>query len=316
MTDPQHFAFVLVEDHTHLALANAIEPLRIANLVSGKTLYRWSLISENGETARASNGTVTLVDQGFDHIPDCARLFVLSGIDVRKHSTRPLLAYLRKARAMGRPLGALCSGSYTMARAGLLDGMRAAIHWDFHDAFLEEFPDVALVRSVFVDDEPVVTASGGSATADLMLALIARSHSEDLSIEVADQMVYNTVRDSSAEQRVSVQARTGQRSPKLTQAVAIMRNSIEHPPSVAEIAAEVGLSTRQLERLFGKYLNSSPRKYLLELRLDRAQRLLLQTEMSVVEVALACGFENPGHFSRVYRATFRESPSRQLSRVS
>jgi transcriptional regulator GlxA family with amidase domain len=316
MDRTQHFAFLLIEEFSHLAFANAVEPLRIANLVSGRPLYRWSFLSENGETATASNGAATLVHGGLQALPDCDRLFVLSGVNVRHHVTPALLAALRRARAHGIALGALCSGAYALARAGFLDGQSAAIHWEFHDGFMEDFPDVDLVRSVFVADGPIVSASGGSATADLMLHLIAERHGEALSITVADQMVYTAVRDGSGAQRVSLQARSGARSPRMAKALEIMRASVETPLPTSEIAARVGISTRQLERLFGKYLNTSPKKYMLELRLERARSLLVQTEMSVAEIALACGFESPTHFSRVYRAAHGIAPGRQRRHLS
>lgn len=316
MSDTEHFVFLLVEEFSHLAFANAVEPLRIANLMSGKELYRWTFASENGETATASNGATTLVQHGLSDLPDCDRLFVLSGVNVRHHVTDRLKAAIRRARSHGVKLGALCSGAYVLAKMGLLDNLPAAIHWEFHDSFEEEFPDVALMRSVFVADAPIVSASGGSATADLMLHLIGETHGEDLSITVADQMVYTTVREGSARQRVSLQSRTGIRSPRLAEAIRIMRAAVEEPIPTTEIARQVGVSTRQLERLFGKYLQVSPKKYMLELRLERARSLLVQTEMSVVEVALACGFENSGHFSRVYRATYGVSPTHQRRRLS
>lgn len=315
-TETEHFVFLLVEEFSHLAFANAVEPLRIANLVSGKELYRWSFASEDGETATASNGATILVHHGLADLPGCDRLFVLSGVNVRDHVSDKLKAALRRARSRGIALGALCSGAYVLARTGFLDELPAAIHWEFHDSFMEEFPGVMLTRSVFVADAPIVSASGGSATADLMLHLIAETHGEDLSIIVADQMVYTAVREGSAEQRVSLQARSGVRSPRLAEAIRIMRAAVEEPIPTTGIARQVGVSTRQLERLFGKYLNTSPKKYMLELRLERARSLLVQTEMSVVEIALACGFENPGHFSRVYRTTFGISPTNQRRRLS
>lgn len=316
MQETQRYVFLLLEEFSHLAFANAVEPLRIANLVSGKTLYTWSFAAENGATATASNHSTTLVHHGFADLPPCDLLFVLSGLNVKQHTTRPLLAALRRERSRGTPLGALCSGAYALATAGFLDGQRVALHWDWHDAFIEDFPDVTLVRSVFVEDEPVVTAAGGLAAADLMLNLIAARHGEDLSQIVADQMVYISVRDGSAEQRVSLQARSGGRSERLAKAIELMRKSIEEPLLTSAIAREVGVSPRQLERLFGKHLNTSPRKYMLELRLERARHLLLQTELSILEVALACGFENSGHFSRVYRTAFGVAPTRQRSRLT
>ncbi len=315
MQQTRHITFILIEEFSHLAFSCAVEPLRIANLVSEKKLYDWTLISENGERAICSNELVTLVHGGLNDLPKTDQLFVLSGIHMRSHVSRPLLAALRRERARGTAIGALCSGAWLLAEAGFLDGMQSAIHWEYHDAFMEAFPEVNLVRSVFVADEKHITASGGTATADLMLHLIERDHGEELAIAVADQMVYNAVRNATAKQRVSLQSRNGMRNAHLAKAIHIMRDCIEAPVSPSQIADDLGISTRQLERLFGKYLNTSPKKYFMELRLERAQKLLLQTEASVTEVAMACGFENPGHFSRVYRSSFGVTPHAQKSKI-
>ena len=316
MADPQHFVFALVEDFTHMAFSCAVDPLRIANLISGATLYQWSFASLDGETAKASNDSVTLVHHSFDAFPQCDRVFVLSGIHMTGKDHSRLIAALRRERARGTAIGALCSGAYILARAGFLDGMMAAIHWDYHDSFMETFPEVNLVRNVFVADEKHVTASGGTATADLMLHLIERDHGYDLSVAVADQMVYNAVRNSTAAQRVSLQSRNGMRNTHLAKAIQVMHDNLETPVSPAVIAKDLGISTRQLERLFGKYLNSSPKKYFMEMRLERARHLLLQSEASITEVAMACGFESPGHFSRVYRSAFGVTPMLQRDRMT
>jgi transcriptional regulator GlxA family with amidase domain len=315
MTKTQHFIFILVEDFAHLAFSNAVEPLRIANLIKGEPLYSWSLGAENGETARASNETVTLVNHGLGDLPRCDRLFVLSGLQMRNRITSALLAMLRRERARGTNIGALCSGAYILAKAGFLDGQKCAIHWDYHDSFMEEFPEIPLVRNVFVADEKHITASGGSATADLMLHLIERDHGRDLAVAVADQMVYTAAREATAEQRVSLQSRNGMRNPHLTKAIARMQEHIEDPISPSIIAEELGISTRQLERLFGRYLNTSPKKYFMELRLERARHLLLQTEMSVTEIACACGFEATGHFTRVYKGAYGVTPTGQKAKL-
>ena len=316
MTRTTHFVFLLVENFSHLAFSCALEPLRIANLVSGKPLYRWSLVSANGRDATCSNGSVTLVHGGLEPVRHADRLFLISGINVQNHDTPELLNFLRRERASGTPLGAICSGAYLLARASFLNGMEAAIHWDYHDLFAEEFPQVDLVRNVFVSKAKVITASGGTAAADLMLHLIGQQHGKGLATAVADQMVYNAVREGTAAQRVSLQSRHGMRNAHLMRAIEIMEANIEEPLSPSLIAEDLGISTRQLERLFGKYLNSTPKHYFMELRLYRARNLLVQTEQSITEIAMACGFRSTSHFSKVYRGAYGRSPISQRTTLN
>lgn len=314
---PQHFVFALVEDFSHMAFSCAVDPLRIANLISERNLYTWSFASLDGKTATSSNASVTLTHHRFQDIPTCEYLFVLSGINMQNMDHKVLLNALRRIDRTSRTsIGALCSGAYILGQAGFLNGRQATIHWEYHDSFLENFPEVNLVRNMFVGDEKYITASGGTATADLMLYLIERDHGYDLSVAVADQMVYNAVRDATSEQKVSLQSRSGMRNKHLASAIAMMRESLEFPMSPATIADEIGISTRQLERLFGKYLNASPKKYFLEMRLERSRYLLLQTEMSIIDVAMACGFQSAGHFSRVFRINFGVTPMRQRGRLN
>jgi len=316
MTGTQHFVFALVEDFTHIAFASAVDPLRIANLISGKPLYSWSYASLDGETARSSDGTTLLTHHAFHGIPDCDRLFVLSGINMQQDNHAPLLTALRRIdRHSDATIGALCSGAWILAKGGFLNGVAVAIHWEYHDAFMEEFPEVNLMRSVFVPDAGHPTASGGTATADLMLHLIGEDHGRDLSIAVADQMVYNAVRAPTAAQKVSLQSRSGMRNEHLSRAVSLMEQRLDEPVSPALIARELGISIRQLERLFGNHLNTTPKKYYMDLRLERARHLLVQTEISITEVSVACGFSNTGHFSRVFRTAFGVTPMMQRNRL-
>jgi AraC family transcriptional regulator, glycine betaine-responsive activator len=308
MITTSHFTFFLLHDFSHLAFSCALEPLRIANLVSGKPLYSWSLASDDGISATCSNGSVTLVHSGLEPTIRTDRLFLISGLNVQSHVSPPVLNYLRRERAAGTPLGAICSGAYVLAKAGFLDGVETAVHWAFHDLFAEEFPEVRLVRNVFVSGAKIITASGGTAAADLILHLINRDHGADLAVEVADQMVYNAVREGTAAQRVSLQSRHGMRNAHLMRAITVMEANVEDPISPSLIANELGISTRQLERIFGRYLNSTPKHYYMEMRLSRARNLLVQTEQSITEIAIACGFRSSSHFSKVFRSQFGKSP--------
>jgi AraC family transcriptional regulator, glycine betaine-responsive activator len=311
MSQTTNFVFLLVEDFTHLAFSNAVESLRIANLMADRDLYAWRLASVDGHSAKCSNGAVTLVNQGLAELERDDRLMVVSGINVQRHAKPELLRYLRGERARGIQIGAICSGAYVLAEAGFLDDRRAAVHWEFHDVFAERFPSVNLTKSVFVADEKFVTASGGAAVADLMLHMIARDHGRDLAASVADQMVYNAVRDGSATQKVSMRSRYGLRNSRVGEAIRLMEENIESPLSSAELARKLGISARQLERMFERYLNTTPKRYIMELRLHRARNLIVQSDQALTDIAMACGFVSTSHFSKVYRDHFGNTPGSQ-----
>ncbi|MBT9245315.1 GlxA family transcriptional regulator [Gemmobacter fulvus] len=308
---PRRFVFLLLDRFTMLSFAGAIEPLRIANRVAGREIYRWRLAGEGGEMATCSNGAAFKLDMGLEEIDREDTLLVCGGIDVQKSTTRAITAWLRREARRGVAIGGLCTGAYALAKAGLLEGRKATIHWENQDGFLEEFEEVKLTKSVFVIDGNRLSTAGGTASIDLMLKLIASDHGEDIANTVADQLIYNAIRTDQDTQRLSIPTRIGVRHPKLSQVIQMMEGNIEDPMSPADLAEEVGMSTRQLERLFRRYLNRSPKRYYMELRLQKARNLLMQTDMSVINVALACGFASPSHFSKCYRSHYNTTPYRE-----
>jgi AraC family transcriptional regulator, glycine betaine-responsive activator len=308
---PRRFVFLLLDRFTMLAFASAIEPLRIANRVSGQALYSWKLAGENGREAECSNGAAFRLDIGLEELDRDDILLVCGGIDVARATTRPVLNWLRREARRGVTVGGLCTGAHALAKAGLLDGKKATIHWENQDGFLEEFEEVKLTKSVFVMDGNRWTTAGGTSSLDLILKVIAADEGEDLANTVADQLIYSSIRTDQDTQRLSIPTRIGVRHPKLSQVIQMMEGNIEDPISPADLAEEVGMSTRQLERLFRRYLNRSPKRYYMELRLQKARNLLLQTDMSVINVALACGFASPSHFSKCYRSHYNTTPYRE-----
>ena len=294
-----------------LSFAGAIEPLRIANRVAGRQLYEWKLAGESGETAVCSNGAAFRLDMGLDELDREDTLLVCGGIDVQRATSKPIIAWLRREARRGMAIGGLCTGAWTLARAGLLDGKKATIHWENQDGFLEEFEEVKLTKSVFVVDGNRLSTAGGTSSIDLMLKLIAADHGDEIANTVADQLIYSSIRTDQDTQRLSIPTRIGVRHPKLSQVIQMMEQAIEDPISPADLAEDVGMSTRQLERLFRRYLNRSPKRYYMELRLQKARNLLMQTDMSVINVALACGFASPSHFSKCYRAHYSTTPYRE-----
>jgi AraC family transcriptional regulator, glycine betaine-responsive activator len=307
----RRFVFLLLDRFTMLSFACAIEPLRLANYVMGRDAYTWVLSGEGGQRATCSNGVAFQLDIGLDEISRDDTVMVCGGIDVQDATTKPVLNWLRREARRGVTIGGLCTGAYTVAKAGLLDGKRATIHWENQDSFLEEFEDVKLTKSVFVADGNRLSTAGGTASIDLMLKIIADDHGEEVANTTADLLIYSAIRTDQDTQRLSIPTRIGVRHPKLSKVIQMMEANVETPISPAILAEDVGMSTRQLERLFRRYLNRSPKRYYMELRLQKARNLLMQTEMSVINVALACGFASPSHFSKCYRAHYQTTPYRE-----
>lgn len=311
---PRRFTFLLLDRFTMLPFTAAIEPLRLANRAAGRELYSWRLVGPRGDWAACSNGTRVALDGGLDADPPPERedvILVCGGTDIAREATRPVLNWLRRQARGGPTLGAVCTGAWILAEAGLLDGRKATIHWENHDGFAEAFPQVDLYRSVFVNDGNRLTAAGGTSPIDMMLNLIATAHGDAIAAEVADQMLHTTIRTNQDRQRLSIPTRIGVRHPRLAAIIARMEGNLEDPISPARLAEDAGMSTRQLERLFRRYLNRSPKRYYMETRLARARNLLMQTEMSVIEIALASGFSSPSHFSKCYRALYGSTPYRE-----
>lgn len=308
---PRRFVFVLMDGFTLLSFASAVECLRIANRMAETPLYEWMVSGDVEDTVECSAGSRFQIDMPLSELGRDDTVMLCGGMDIHLATTKRLLSWLRREARRGLPVAGLCTASYTMARAGLLDGKRATIHWENHDSFSEEFDEVELTKSVYTVDGNRMTTAGGTSSIDLMLHLIAKDHDEKLANAVADQLIYNTIRTDQDTQRLSVPTRIGVRHPKLSQVIQMMESNIEEPISPSILAKDAGMSTRQLERLFRRYLNRSPKRYYMELRLQKARNLLMQTDMTVINVALACGFSSPSHFSKCYRAHYNTTPYRE-----
>jgi transcriptional regulator GlxA family with amidase domain len=275
----------------------------------GQAVYEWSIVSLDGRPVLASNGLDLAPTIALDKLGKVEILFVCGGINVRETVTAPLLSALRRLAERRVPLGALCTGGYALARAGLLDNYRATIHWENLPALREEFPRVQLNDQVFSIDRERYTCSGGTAPLDLMLNLIQLKHGLRISQLVSEQFVLERVRSDQDRQYVPLRAQIGASHRSMIQVAQLMEENIEKPLSLDRIARTTGLSRRQIERLFKRHLDCVPKKYYLEMRLRRARELLLQTAMPIMDVTTSCGFKSPPHFSRCYRNHFGHPPS-------
>jgi transcriptional regulator GlxA family with amidase domain len=311
---PTRFGFLLVDDFTLISMSSAIETLRMANRLMGKDFYQWTTLSETGEAVCASDGLCILADRGIDDpevFRDIDAIIVCGGRRIEKQTTEPVLRWLRKAAGAGLQLGSTCTGSYVLASAGLLDGYRCSIHWENIASLTDMFPKVQVRRSIYTIDRNRLTSSGGTTPIDMMLYLVRRQCGAEITAGVAEQFVYERVRNPDDLQRVPLRHFVGRQSMKLVTAVELMEANIKEPISQIELADYVDLSRRQLQRLFQRYLLCTPSRYYLQLRLQRAREFLLQTDLSLVEIAAQTGFVSSSHFSKSYKELYGYSPSRE-----
>ena len=300
-TKVRRFGFLLVADFSLIAFSSAFDALRMANRMREQKIYEWQVLTYDGQPISSSSGLTITPDGDVASAPDLDILFVCAGDKVHLAADKPLLSWLRKLAHKKVALGAMCTGSYLLARAGLLDGYRCTIHWENMASMREEFPNAIVSQELFEIDRGRYTCSGGTAPLDMMLNIISRHHGAQLAVAISEEFICERIRGRHDRQRVPLRLHLGTSQPKLMEAVALMEANLEEPMSLDELAQHVRLSRRQLERLFQKYLSCVPTRYYLELRLAKARQLLLQTSMSIVDVAFASGFVSAPHFSKCYR---------------
>ncbi|WP_274426793.1 GlxA family transcriptional regulator [Chelativorans sp. YIM 93263] len=310
--------FFLVPDFTMVAFATALEPLRAANRLAGYTAYEWRLASVDGQSVRSSSGVEISVQTSLAEERQKmmgqerpTMVIVCSGLGIEDYAEKSVFAWLREEYNRGVALGGLCTGAYVLAAAGLLANKRCAIHWENLPGFAERFPKANVFADLFETDTNIYTCAGGTAAMDMMFRLIGEDFDENLVNRVCEQMLTDRVRNPSDRQRLPLRARLGVQNSKVLTIIELMEANLSEPLSLVEIAGAVGLSRRQIERLFRQEMGRSPARYYLELRLDRARHLLVQSTMPVVEVAVACGFVSASHFSKCYRELYARSPQQE-----
>ncbi|QYM73688.1 GlxA family transcriptional regulator [Pseudochrobactrum sp. Wa41.01b-1] len=310
--------FFLVPNFSMIAFATAIEPLRIANRMLGFEAYRWRLASADGKPVMASSdieiaANTSLDDERRNLIGENrpSMVFVCSGVHVENYQNKSALAWLRESYNRGISVGGLCTGAHILASAGLLSGKRCAIHWENLPGFSETFPKAEVYADLFEIDSNLYTCAGGTAALDMMLKLIGDDFDVNLVNSICEQALTDRVRKPHDRQRLPLRARLGVQNSKVLSIIEMMEGCLTEPLSLLDVAGNVGLSRRQIERLFRQEMGRSPARYYLEIRLDRARHLLIQSSMPVVEVAVACGFVSASHFSKCYRELYGRSPQQE-----
>ena len=304
----QEFYFLLVPRLTLLAFSAALEPLRIANQVAGKALYRWYLMTEDGAPVRCSCGVLLTPDTPLGDIPRGARAFVCAGIEPARHVTGRIATWVSRQQVFGGRVGGICTGAFALARAGLLEGRRFTLHWENQPAFMERHIGLVPSGRLFENDNGLLTCGGGSAATDMMLSLIAADHGKDLAAVVADMCLHQRSRAPDMAQRSAHSRALSSRNPHLLAAIQIMSENLETPLEGDVIARRAGVSRRQLERLFRRHINQSPAQFYIGLRISQAHALLGETSMSIGEIALATGFASASQLSGQFRKRFGLSP--------
>ncbi|WP_293765772.1 GlxA family transcriptional regulator [uncultured Aquitalea sp.] len=305
---PLRYGFLLLPHASMADFAIASEVLTRANQLAEKRLYEFLPLSLDGQPVVMSNGMKLAVDLPLNYAPKLDALFVLAddlGADINQDELSKGLSSLHPDKL---PISAIGCGSYWLARAGLLNGYRATIHWQEINRFTEEFQDVIVTSNLYEADRNRSSCAGGAATLDFLLSTVGSQHGHEFASRLSELFSTERIRPGSDRQRIPLATRIGGSQPKLTEAVSLMEANIEEPLTTDDIAYYVGVSRRQLERLFKQYLNTVPSKYYLELRLRRARQLLQQTSKSIVQIGLACGFSSGPHFSSTYRNHFGITP--------
>ncbi|TDQ83354.1 AraC family transcriptional regulator with amidase-like domain [Dongia mobilis] len=307
---PHHIAFVVLPEFSNMGLALAIEPLFVANWLAQRQIFRWSILSLDGLSVRASNGMHLPVDGALGEIGTYRTVIVVASFNVKAHAEdQRLLNWLRRMARFGADMGAIETGSEILAAAHLLDGHPATVHWDNLEGFQERYPDVEAVTQLYTMGRGRMTCAGATTTLDMMLRWIAEQTDTGLADEVAQHFLMARQRPPHQEQNAPDTALGSVANQKVQQALGIMQKTTDEPLLCHEVAARVGLSERQLQRHFQRHVGMSMAQQYLQFRLAKAHKLLQQTDLPVTEVAISSGFGSLENFSRTYRRHFGCSPS-------
>ena len=311
----QTILFLLIPKFSMIAFSSAIEALRLANRAVGRTVYEWRLVSKNGTPVEASNGLALNVDASLrdvlqEHVdPAATRMVILcSGVEVEHFHDAGVSSWLRRMHSRGVSIGGLCTGAWLLAEAGLLEDRRCAIHWEMIPSFSERFPGVDVRSSLFEVHDDIFTSAGGTVALDMMLYFISLRFGPAMAEKVCDICLMDRIRPAHDRQRLPIGARLGIQNPRLLSIIEIMEANIAEPISLAEIAQVTSISRRHIERLFRHHMGRSPARYYLEVRLERARRLLRHSNLPIIEVAVASGFLSASHFSKRYREYYKRQP--------
>jgi len=310
--EQETYCFYLVPGFSAMGFVAAMEPLRVANRLAQRPVFAWRLFSADGQPVEASCGLKVAVDGVLDE--NVSALILCAGFEPRRGISRPLIAALRRMARRGVALGALDTGAYLLAEAGLIGEQPVTLHWEAVPAFREDYPEVRVTEDLFCLGERLFTCAGGTAAIDMMLERIARRQGPMLARAVSEQFIHSRIRPHEERQRLDLGARIGTRDPRLVAVIAQMEAEIENPCRLEDLAAGAGITRRQLERLFMGQFGEGPAAYYRAIRLERARTFLAETSLPLIEVAVATGFSSKSALARAYVQKFGRPPGAERGR--
>ncbi len=304
----QEIGFILIPGFALMCYASAVEPLRAANLLAGREIYRFRVFAPQGNSVTASNGVVVPAEPLPRRGERLHTVFVVAGGHPDGWNWPNVYATLRALDRDGVRIGGISGGPYLLAAAGLMSGERFTIHWEHAPALIEDFPGMIPQQARYIIDGKRLTCGGGVAPLDMMHAIIAARMGADFARRVSDWYLHLHVSSAGEPQRASQAERHGTHHPILLAVMEKMEATIESPLDRRAMAVFARITPRHLDRLFSTQLNSSFLAEYRRIRLAHARTLLQQSSLSISEIAFACGFSNPGHFSRRYRELYGAPP--------
>lgn len=305
-TQPLDIAVLVLPRASILEVASVLDPLRAANRHLGREGFRWRVISPEGGAVPLTCGIELPARGNLAAAEGADVLIVIAGYSQAEVATPRLLAGLGRAAGRFRAVGGVDAGPWVLARAGLLDGHRATVHWEDLEDFAAAFPGIEVVPDRYVLSRNRFTAGGAVPAADMMLHLIGTRCGQAVAGRVADSFLYDARADGSRPQRPGLLP--GARDPRLRAVLAQMSARLDDPLDLAALAAGQGIGLRRLEQLFRDGLGQGPGAAYLDLRLQAARRMMTDTAHPVQEVALRCGFADRSAFSRAFRRRFGQPP--------
>lgn len=312
---PYRVGFLLIDGFSLLTYSSAAEPLRAANRLSGKPLYEIWNIPAHDARATASCGALVPANAHVGERLGYDLVLVVASDDGLCALQPRVLDWLKQLSRRKIALGGLGAGPLVLAKAGLLRGRRMTLHWAYEAALRETQPEQTIQSSLFVIDHDRITCAGGTAALDLMHDIIKLQHGETLATRISDWWSHADVRKADAPQRAGLEARYGVKNSQVMAAIKVMEEHLADPLDLHQIAASVGISTRQLNRLFTEKLRLRTMDFYRRLRLQRSLKLLRQTTLSINEVVVATGFANNSHFSRSFKEFFALTPSQARTAI-